>query len=212
MITWKNIIDQVRRSVYGGMPPDSAEITVNLVFLYAKEGLAMALKKYFNSTFAIDMKGDIPDASLMTFSPYTITQDPLTKWYSFPLPAMPLALPENMDISNVFLLKPSGNKIECSRIGANDLSVMFEVPMDTSEVYYWIDSGNVNMWSMNDITKASAYIRMPYADGGNINSNINCPPDLIGDVVSFTLQLLNEQVKMPATTQNENIEAPNINK
>lgn len=210
MITWKNIIDQVRRLIYGGMPPDSAEITPSLVFLYAKEGLGLAIKKYFTSTFVIDLRGDVPDASVMTFSPYTLSQDPLTKWYSFAVPVMPLALPNGSDISNVFIIQPSGIKTECSRVKTRDMSVMFEVPLDTSEVYYWIDSGKVNLWSMNDISMASAYIRMPYADGTDMNAAINCPPDLLGDVINFTIQLLGEQVKLPKITHAENTESRNI--
>jgi hypothetical protein len=66
------------------------------------------------------------------------------------------------------------------------------------------------MWSKNDISGAVAYLRMPYAESNDLNSVINCPPDMIPDVIDFTIKGLGIEVKMPAMSHNENIESKNI--
>lgn len=210
MITRRNIIDQIRRIVYNGVPPDSAMITVNLVALYLNEGIALAAKQAFADSYQIDQVGDVPGAFYMTFSPFTLSHDANTGYYSFGIPKMPLSLPEGKDISNVFIISGSKRKTECSRINTRDLQLMFEVPLDTSEVYYWTEGMTAFLWSKIDITGYTAYIRMPYAEGDSLDDAINCPPDMIPSVIDFTMKAMNIQIHNPNPTQNENIEKSNI--
>lgn len=212
MITRKNIIDRIRRAIYGGIPPDSAEITVNLVNSYLNDGIAAAAKKNFQENFAVDQIGSVADGFYMTFSPFTISHDDVTGYYGFDAPQMPLSLPAGINVSNLFVVMPSKIKVECSRITTRDLQVMFEVPMDTREIYYWLEGMKVMLWSKGDITGSKAYMRMPYAESSDLNAAINCPPDMIPDVTGYVLQMLGVQAQEAPMTQNENVELRNISR
>ena len=209
-MTRANVIDMIRSMIYGGMPPDSAEITKPLVNSYLNAALGLVIKKNYQERYAVDQVGSVADGFYMTLSPYTLSLDSATGYYTFQLPTLPISISDNVSTSDVFVVLKTGIKKECSRITRRELQVMFELPLDLSEIYYWVEGNNTYLWSQNNISGLSVYVRVPYSESTDINSLFNCPSDMIGDVIQFVLTFLGVEAKSPSMNNNENVETRNI--
>lgn len=209
--TRKNIIDRVRRLIYGGYPTDDAQITVNLVNSWLNDAIAAACVSSFWASYKVDQVGSVADGFYMTFSPFSLSKDSNTGYYNFTLPALPLSLPKSHSISNVFVISGSKVKTECSRIDQRELGLMFEVPLDSDEVYYWVEQQTLYLWSKRDISAYTAYVRMPYgsASTNTLTSIVNVPDDLVPQVIEYLVKAAGEQRRMPSVNQNEGIEKAN---
>jgi hypothetical protein len=203
-MTRGQIIAQIRRIIYNGYPPDDADVTELLTNQYLNEGIGLAIAKNYSSSLQIDNVGSVSDGFIMTFSGFTITKDNNTQYYSITLPQIPLALPRKDSITNVFLFNPSKIKIEGCRINPKELSYMFGIPLDDTQIYFWTEGLTMFLWAFNkDLTKYNIYVRMPFTQSSTLTDEVNCPDDYLADVINYTLQLLMAERNQPKILNNE---------
>lgn len=196
--------------IYNGIPTEDATITVNLVNQYLNDGIAAAAIAAYEKEYAIDRVGSVPDGFYMTFSGMAITKDEETSYNHFTLPQIPVGLSKENSVSDVFVIKPSGAKIFCTRVEQREIPLMFMMPLDTSEAYYWIEGKEAYVWAKGDISDGKPRVRMVYSQSTDLNSEINCPGDMIPEVISYTIKMLMAEKNQPMNTSNEGIDTPNI--
>lgn len=202
-MTRQNIIDEIRQIIYNGPPNDDAVITPEMVNLHLNEAIAMSVKKTFADSYQIDAVGNIPDGFYITYGGLKPLQDPVTKYYTLTLPQVPLSLPRGQSISNAVFYSLSNIKKEGSRISPREIALMFEVPLDTDEIYYWVEQKTMYIWSAKDISSFTAFVRMAYSQNSDMSSEINCPDDMLANIKQYCLQILMTMHNNPINLGNE---------
>lgn len=216
MITRKNVIDQIIRLVYNGIPPDDVEITPNLVNVYLSEAISYLLGQFYMQTYKLDQIGYVPDSVYVYVNNIPLSQDTQTNYWYFQLPYMTLSLPSGRQLGYVNVYSGSGVRYPCYRCDTRELNLMMELPMDRNGIYYWIESQSgksisvyVRLYTQYDLTNFKAAIQIPTGHSDNLNDILNIPEDMIVPVIDLVVKFLTGQRQMPEIAHNEKIEKPN---
>lgn len=202
-MTRQNIVDEILQFIYNGLPNDDAVITPELVNFHLNEAIGLAIKKSFANTYQIDGVGSVPDGFYLTYGGLTVTKDTVTGYYTVTLPQVPIGIPKGQSIASVVFYSLSKVKKEASRISQRELSHMFEIPIDSDQIYYWAEGKILYAWSSKDISSNSAFVRMVYSQNSDLTSEINCPDDIIPEVKQYCIQLLMSMHNNPINLGNE---------
>jgi hypothetical protein len=202
-MTRKQIIYQILRFIYNGEPNDDADITPNLVNQYLNEGIAQAVKAAYAMSYNIDQVGSVPDGFYMTTKGLSLTKDSDTGYYHTDLPQVPVAISKDDSITDMVVLLGSGRKRSGVRVEQKELGVMFEVRIDSTMIYYWIEGKTLYAWSNMDISDKTCMVRQVITQGTDLDDTINCPDDLLDSVIKYTTSILPYELLQGKDVSNE---------
>jgi hypothetical protein len=106
-MTRRFYIERLLRQVYGAMPSDDSQLTVNLVNAYLNDAIGLAAKQCYKESIAIDGVAYVNNAFYTTFKNLAIVADSDFVW-KIAFPAMPFGLGTTDAISRVQLRDTKG--------------------------------------------------------------------------------------------------------
>lgn len=206
----QNLIDDILRIVYNGIPTEDAGISRAYINQLINQGIATVIREFYSLSLKVDGVGEVPDGFYVSLSGFDIQKDPLTGYYYFTLPQTPVSFPKDKGIGELFIINRSGARVEGIRISQREIPLIFMLPFVTNFVYFWVEGNTLRMWSKRDVTQENCYVRMVYSESSDLSSELNCPPDLVPDVVTYVVGLLTKEKAQPMNTSNEGVDTPNI--
>lgn len=176
-MTRRILAERVLMQVYGGLPDDDAEMTVELVNAYLPDAIGSAVKQAYTDAIKLDGIGYVNNSFYSTFTGLQIAKDTSENFlYALELPHVPYGLGKNegvasirftkngkVSLSGIFLsvnqwtyadtMRPVQNKILCCPEG-NKIKVKTTLPL-------WDYTANVVMVSAGLPNDLDAVINVP---------------------------------------------------
>src|SRR5688572_11305353 len=85
------LIERLRRQIYGSFPADEADITDGLVNAWIIDGTAIAAKQNYKDNLQLEAIGFVNNSFYSTFKGIAVTLDE-NNLYKFTLPSIPLGI------------------------------------------------------------------------------------------------------------------------
>src|SRR6266496_6346701 len=93
-------IERALRQIYGGHPSDDATITINLVNVWLDDAIAVAAKKNYTDSIAIEGIAYVNNSFYTTYKGLTLSEDEFGIWKII-LPQIPFGIGQNEGVSTV---------------------------------------------------------------------------------------------------------------
>lgn len=203
-MTRQELIEQLRRQVYGDFPVDESSITDNLVNQYISQGAAIAAKKNYTDNYQLEGVGFVNNSFYTTFKALTISQDEqfLYKWE---LPHLPLGIGSVDGISRIRFKDSSNNiSMEGVLLSENQLSFARNMrPVPNKVLCYpeGVFGFAITTIIMTDFTAMVTMISG--GDSTNLNSYLNIPQDYIPIIVEYVKAQILFERQQPVDAQND---------
>lgn len=193
------LIERLRRQIYGGFPTDAATITDGLVNSWISDGLALAAKKNYTDNIQMEGVGFVNNSFFTTFKGLAISKDEQFL-YKFILPEIPIGIGSVDGISRV-VFKDSKSNISYPAIIINENQVSIQRSMRSipNKILCYPEGGNCFAITTILMSEFTASVTMVSGgDSTNLNSILNIPGDYIGVIVDYIKsQLAFERAQMP---------------
>jgi len=179
-------IERTLRQIYGGMPSQDSEITINLVNSYLDDAVATAAKQNYKEALQIDGIGYLNNSFYTTFKGLAVTQDE-NFLYKVTLPEIPLGIGRNEGVSNV-KFKNSKNVVSYDGIPLSNAQQGYERGMRPvpNKLIYYTEGGDLFVMTTIILTSYTAMVTMVSAgDSSNLDSTLNVPSDYFPIMVEY---------------------------
>jgi hypothetical protein len=109
-MTRQEVIEMLRRQIYGMQPADDADITEGLVNFWLEAAIAYAARTNYTDSLKLDGVAYVNGGFYTTFKGLVIESDEIHKW-KLTLPQMPVGLGDNEGINTLQLKDPDSRQI-----------------------------------------------------------------------------------------------------
>lgn len=202
------LIERLRRQVYGGFPADEATITNNLVNQWVLDGTAIAAKKNYTDNFQLEGVGFVNNSFYSTFKGLAVTKDE-NFLYKFTLPEIPIGLGQTEGISRV-VFKDSDNNVSFPGVPLSENQVSFARSMRPipSKVLFYPEGIFCYTITTLPLSQYTATVSMVSGgDATDLNSTLNIPGDYIPVIVEYVKAQLAFSRMQPDNVANDNLDA-----
>lgn len=201
-------IELIRRQIYGGFPPEDAEITVSLVNLWLNQGIAAAAQKCYTDNLKMDGIAVVNNAFYTTFKNLTVTKDG-SNLYKITLPEVPAGIGATEGVSTLKFKDNQSNELSYPIVWLTMNQVGYHRGMRTipNKLLGYLEGGNVFVESTLSLTPYTAQITMiSGGDSTDLTSTLNVPPDYLVFVTEFLKQQLNFERYQPVDDHGDGID------
>jgi hypothetical protein len=208
-MTRQELIERLRRQVYGGFPSDDSSITDNLVNKWIIDGTAIAAKQNYKENFQLDGVAYVNSSFYSTFKEIAITNDEQFL-YKFTLPSIPLGVGSVDGISRI-VFKDTKDKISYPAVILSENQVSFQRSMRPipNKILTYPEGGEcfiITTLLMDSGFTASVTM----ISGGNdsdLASTINIPNDYVNVIVEYVKVQLAFERNQPVPSSNDGTDA-----
>lgn len=199
MPTRLNIIERVRRHVYGEQPSDDAAITENLVNAWMNDGIAIAAKQNWKESIQLDGVSYVNNSFYCTYRGIPIVQDDEQFLYTMALPQIPLGLGRNEGISVLQVVSPDGTVSDpLIPISEAQFGYMRGQRKMPNKIMYLPEGTFCHIISTLQLFPYTGKIRMiSGGDRTDLNSIVNLPDESVAVVVDYCSKMLMQEVAIP---------------
>ncbi len=206
----KQFIEMVRRDLYGGQPPNTANITVGLVNLWTNQGLAIAAQKNYQDNATLDGIAYVNGSFYTTYKSLPVTKDEQFL-YKVALPHIPLGIGNDEGISTMVLTDGVQNSYPVVWINENQRSYVRGMRPVQSKLIGYSEGGNVFLMSAVPLTSCTAKATMVSGgDSTNLNSTLNIPDDYIPIMYDYVFKRGMMQKNNPQDMANDGLDGGKI--
>jgi len=200
----KELIERLRRQVYGDFPPDEATITDGLVNQWIIDGTALAAKQNYRDNFQLEGVAFVNNSFYSTFKNIAITKDEQFL-YKFPLPEIPLGVGSVDGISRIIFKDADGNKsFPAILLSENQVGIQRSMRPVPNKTLCYPEGGECFIITTLLMTPYTASVSMiSGGDAGNLGSTLNIPGDYISLIVQYVQQQLILERNQPVKSQND---------
>lgn len=203
-MTRAELIERLRRQVYGGFPTNDATITDNLVNAWITDGTALAAKQNYKDNFSIEGIASVNNSFYTTFKGLVITEDE-SFLYKCTLPSLPLGI-GNVDGISRAVFKNSNNAISFPAVilSENQVSIQRSMRPIPNKILAYPEGGN--FFAITNILLNAYTCSITMISGGdatNLSSTLNIPNDYISTIVMYVRGQLVFERNMPVDSQND---------
>ncbi len=203
-MTRLELIQRLRRQIYGGFPTDDASITDNLINLWINDGCGIAAKQNYKENLQLDGVAYVSNSFYSTFKGIAIAEDE-NDLYKFTLPQIPLGLGATEGISRI-IFKDILNNLSYPAVilSQNQVSVQRGMRPIPNKILCYPEGGfayAITSILMNNYTASVTMI-----SGGNstdLNSVLNIPNDYINIIVEYVKAQLAFERMQPVDVVND---------
>lgn len=202
------LIERIKRQIYGGFPTDDAEITDNLVNKWIIDGTALAAKKNYTDNFQLEGVGFLNNSFYSTFKGLTFTEDERFL-YKTTLPSLPLGIGAVDSISRA-IFKNLNSTLSFPAVILSESQVaiqrqMRKIPNKIScypegKFFFAITPILLNNYTLT-ITIVSA------GDDMDLGSELNIPSDYIPIIIEYVKAQLGFERMQPVDANNDGQDA-----
>lgn len=195
-MTRNELIAQVRRMYYGGIPTDDATLRAPEVNLYVNEAIAYMARVNYTDSIKIDGIENINDAFYSTFKGLTIAKDNDTGYYYTTLPHPPLGLSRGYGIATVTFPVSTGLSKAPIAISPRELDYIDQIKLPPSKIFYWCEGDKLYFKSYINLLTKNPIVRMISVENTDLDAELNVPPEYIPDMFSWIMGQLNARRQM----------------
>ena len=194
-------IEQALMQIYGGIPTDDAEMTIEMInAVLLPQAIATAAKAAYTQAIQIDGIGYVNNSFYTTFSGIAIVSDDTSNLgYKLTLPEVPVGIGRNEGISSL-QFKDEDGFISQSAIplSMNQQSYADRMQPIPNKILYWYEGSVLRMKSTLPMWSYTAIIKMVSGgDSSDLDSELNVP----GDFHPIMIQYLQQQLGMVRAAQ-----------
>lgn len=207
------LIERIRRQIYGGQPPDDAQITVNLVNVWLNDAIAAVAKKNYVDNIKIDGVGYVNNGFYKTYKNIAVTKDD-NQTYILSLPHIPVSIGANESVASLTLQDTDDNvSYDCIPLSVNQVSYTRGRRLIPNKLQYWYEGETIYVQTPDiDISNFTARVRMVSGgDSTDLSSTVNVPDDFFPDIAEYMKAQLNFQRNQPVDASNDGLDAIRTN-
>lgn len=208
MPTRIEIIERVKRQVYGGFPIEDSQITDNLVNKWLSDAVAVAAKQNYVESIKLDGISYVNNSFYTTYKGLTASRDEKGV-YTIELPQVPIGVGKNEGVATL-QFKDEKKNISMTAIpmSINQLGYASGLRTIPNKIMFWWEGRDIYVQSTLPIFEYTALVRMiSGGDSTDLTSQLNIPDDympVIIDYVSRQLQIQRGQVQDTSNDGSDN--------
>jgi hypothetical protein len=185
-MTREVFIERALRQIYGAMPTDDSQITINLVNKWLEDAVAVAAQKNYVDSIKLDGIAYVNDSFYTTYKELPVTQDAQFLW-KISLPQIPVGIGNNEGISQIQFKNSDGEiSLPCVPLNTNQRTIFRTMRPILGRVLTYYEGDNAYVISTILLNGYTANISMiSGGDSTNLNSTLNCPPDYFPIMVEY---------------------------
>jgi len=196
-MTRNQLIAQIRRMYYGGLPSEEAGLRPLEVNQLINEAIAYVAKVNYTDSIKLDGVETVSDAFYTTFKNLAITKDNDTGYYSTTLPHPPIGLSRGYGISSVTFPVTSGNLAKApTAISPREIDYLDQIKLPPSKVFYWAEGDKLWFKSYTNLVGKFAIVRMISQENSDLESELNVPGEYVPDMINWIMSQLNIRRQM----------------
>lgn len=196
-----DLIEQIRRQIYGGQATDDASITEDLVNQYIEQGIAIAAKQNYKENAAIEAVAYVNNSFYSTFKGIAITKDETFVW-KIQLPQIPIGIGRNEGVSTLQFKNDKGLLgLPVIWLSENEKTFYENMRPIPNSILAYPEGGFVYTISTIMLSAYTANVTMVSGgDATDLTSTLNVPSDYIPVIVQYVFQQLNIERNQPQDT------------
>lgn len=201
-------IEKTLRQLYGGYVSDDSEITVGLVNTWLSEGIAEAAKQNYKDTAVMDGIAYVNNGFYTTFKGLAPAYDEKYT-YVVDLPEMPIGLGSSFGISTVQLKDTASNvSYPLIPISANQKTYFQTMRTIPNKTVYYQEGSKIYIYTTLILNSqyTTTVSMISGGDSGDLNSELNVPPDYLGVIDAFIGKMLMAELGRPKDQNNDGSE------
>lgn len=204
-------IEQALIQIYGGLPTDDAEMTIEMInAVYLPEAIGLAAKTCYKEAIQIEGIGYVNNSFYTTFSNLAITTDDTDNLcYKFSLPEAPVGIGKNEGVASIRFKDENGfisqTAVPLSMSQQAYADRMRPIP---NKILYWYEGNTVRMKTVLPMSSYTATVKViSGGDSSDLNSELNVPPDYHPIMIQFLREQLGVIRSVPQDTTNDGLDS-----
>lgn len=197
--------ERILRQIYGGMPTDDAEITVNLISSYLDDAIGAAAKQNYIESIKLDGVSYVNNSFYSTFKGLSISSDSSENFlYSMVLPQVPVGLGKNEGISSIRFNKLGDVSKTAIPLSQNQWAYRDTFKRIPNKIVYCNDGDVVKFDTTIQLFTYTANVIMISAGlSSDLTATIHVPADYFSAIVSYVRDQLVFERKMVTEEVND---------
>jgi hypothetical protein len=204
-MTRKNIIEQIKRSYYGGLPSEDHDLTDNEVNIYLNQAAAQLTVASMRGSIEIDGVESLADGFYATFKNIDILKDTDTNLYYMTLPQVPVGVKRGHGISSVFFPTGAGVSNQPMEVSPREVEYMDMLRLPNNKIFWWTEGDRMWFKSNVNLLGKKGIVRMVSTSGG-LDDTLYLPPEFITQAVASVSEMLRVRKGMPKDLANDGID------
>ncbi len=199
MATRRQIIEQIRRLIYGDQPAAEANITVGLVNQWLNHGIGVAARKNYTDSIQIDGISYVNNSFYTKFNDISVTADEQFLW-KVELPHLPIGIGSSEGISKLQFKDSESNQISQTVIFLSQNQTTFYPNMEPIPNKLLAYSQGKYVYIVSTLMLSSYTANVTMVSGGlstDLDSTLNVPDDYIPVIVEYLKTQLMFQRTVP---------------
>jgi hypothetical protein len=206
-MTRRVLIEQIRRTYYGGVPSDDASLSEKEVNLYINQAIAYMAKVNYTDSIKLDGVETVSDAFYTTFKDLALSKDTDTGYWFTNLPHPPLGLSRGYGISSVTFAVSTGLAKAPVPISPRELDLIDNMKKPPSKIFYWAEGGRLYFKSpYYNLNNKFPIVRMVTAESNDLDSQLTVPVEYVSEMVSWIMNQLGTRKNIQEDTTNDGLD------
>lgn len=205
-MTRNELIAQIRRMYYGGMPSEDANLRPLEVNQLINEAIAYIAKINYTDSIKLDGVETVSDAFYSTFKNLSILKDNDTGYYYTTLPHPPLGLSRGYGISTVTFPVNTGLAKAPTAVSPREVDYLEQIKLPPSKIFYWAEGDKLWFRSYTNLVGKFAIVRMVSHENSDLTAELNVPGEYIPDIISWVMSQLTVRKQMSGDVIREGID------
>lgn len=211
--TKKVLVERIKIHMANNYPNSDMSLSDNQVLLYIDQALAFNLVGQVYNMAKLEGTLVMPEAYISTYNLPSLTQDPITGYWSTILPQPPISLPLGYSITDVYFAKNAFGKsdpilpIKNKRVSYRNF---MPIPNGTR---YWVEGNILWLATSNNQplleVKDNVYAKMAKTRTDDINETMDLPDDHIENIFNNVVLKCKDRMQIPQDIIKDNLPAGN---
>lgn len=208
-MTRNELIAQIRRMYYGGMPSEDSSLRPLEVNQLVNEAIAYIAKINYTDAIKLDGVESVSDAFYSTFKNLSILKDNDTGYYYTTLPHPPLGLSRGYGISTVTFPINTGLAKAPTAVSPREVDYIEQIKLPPSKIFYWAEGDKLWFKSYTNLVGKLAIVRMISHENSDLAAELNVPGEYISDIINWVMSQLNIRKQMSGDVLKEGVDKQN---
>ena len=205
-MTRNELIAQIRRMYYGGVPAEEASLREKEVNQYINQAIANVAKENYVDHIKLDGLENVDDAFYTTFKNFSVSKDNDTGYYYTTLPHPPLGLSRGYGIADVTFPVNTGLAKNPIPISPRELEYVDMVKIPPSKIFYWCEGDKLYFKSYINLVGKSPIVRMISNENSDLTAELNVPAEYIPSMINWIMTQLNVRKQMSGDLIREGVD------
>ena len=200
-------IEQIRRQIYGGFPPEDAEITVPLVNLWLDQAIAYAAQQNYRDNLKLDGVAYINNGFYTKFKDLSVSKDEDSVW-KIDLPQVPAGIGTSEGVSTLTFKDADLNQVSFPVVwlSTNQLGFHRGMRVIPNKVLAYQQGGSVYVMTPIVLSQYTAHVTMiSGGNSSNLDSVLNVPADYLPLVTRYLKEELMFERSVPVDEKSDGI-------